>query len=332
VALLAESADHLLNGRALPPLPAGISERPAPLSGGGIWKRALHGYLPKAGRQFVKRFIRRNDWCIGYRRRTEPARFPEGLDLCPKTFLLLSPSSSRFYADPFLFEQDGDTFLFFEDYDYTIGRAHISYVTLGPNGPSEPAVALARPYHLSYPFIFVHEGRILMVPETSSNRSIELYEAMAFPGAWRLRSVLVPNIDAADVTLHRRDGRWWMFVTGVEHDSSSWDTVSVFWAEALEGSWHPHPMNPVKYDVASARPAGALIEADGRLLRPTQDCSNGYGSALTWCEVVELTETGFAERLIARQACPPGSGYYGLHTYNRTVSFETVDFKRSRRR
>jgi hypothetical protein len=89
-------------------------------------------------------------------------------------------------------------------------------------------------------------------------------------------------------------------------------------------------MNPVKNDVASARPAGALIEIDGRLLRPVQDCSQSYGSSLAWCEVVELTETGFAEIVVARQACPAGSRYCGLHTYNRTASFETIDLKRSR--
>jgi hypothetical protein len=297
-----------------------------------MWEQAIHGYLPKIGRQFVKPFIRFGDWCIGYRRRTVPSRFPEELDLSPKSFLLLSSPGSRFYADPFLFEHGGDTFLFFEDYDYAAGRAHISYVTLGPNGPSEPVAVLVRPYHLSYPFVFAHEGRILMIPETSGNRSIELYEATSFPGTWQLRSVLVPNIVAFDVTVHRRGGRWWMFATVVEHDSSSWDTVSVYWANTLEGPWHPHPMNPVKSDVAAARPAGALIDADGRLLRPTQDCSSDYGSALSWCEVVELSETSFAERLIARQACPPESGYYGLHTYSRTASYESVDFKRWRRR
>ena len=221
-------------------------------------------------------------------------------------------------------------FLFFEDYDYATGKAHISYVTLGSNGPSEPAVALARPYHLSYPLVFAHEGRILMIPETSGNRSIELYEATAFPGGWQLRSVLVPNVNASDATVFRRDGRWWMFAAVVEHDSSSWDTASVFWADAVEGPWHSHPMNPVKYDVFSSRPAGALIETGGRLFRPTQDCSNGYGSALTWCEVMELSETGFSERLIAHQSCPAGSGCSGPHSYSRNAAYEAVDFKRSR--
>jgi hypothetical protein len=204
-------------------------------------------------------------------------------------------------------------------------------VTLGAHGASPPALALKRPYHLSYPYVFAHDGRVLMIPETANNRTIELYEAKAFPQSWSLCSVLASNVIACDVT--QRDKRWWMFGTVIEpDDTSSGDTVSVLWADALEGPWYPHPMNPVKYDAAASRPAGALIESDGRLLRPTQDCSKGYGSALTWCDVMELTEADFAERLIARQACPAASGYHGLHTYNRTASFETVGFARSRLR
>ena len=330
VALLLEATAHLLNCRPLPALPAALLQPPVPLSGGDLWRQVRYGYLPKVGRQLVKRFTR-EDWCIGYRRLTDKSGFPEQLDLDPETFALLPSPSSHYYADPFLFEHDDDTFLFFEDYDYALGRAHISCVTLDAAGPSKPAVALMRPYHLSFPFVFAHAGRILMIPETFDCRRIELYEATSFPTTWRLRAILLEDIHAADVTLRRHNGRWWMFVTVVEHISSSWDTVSVFWADALEGPWHAHPMNPVKNDVASARPAGALIEIDGRLLRPVQDCSQSYGSSLAWCEVVELTETGFAEIVVARQACPAGSRYCGLHTYNRTASFETIDLKRSRR-
>lgn len=331
VALLTEATAHLLNGKPLPTLPDGIEEQRAPPAGSGLWKQAVNGYLPKAGRQFIKPFMRREDWCLGYRRRMEPARFPDKLDLRPETFTLLPSPPSRCYADPFLFEKDGKTFLFFEEHDYTTGKAHICFVTLGAGGASKPVVALKRPYHLSYPFIFEHEGRVLMIPETSGNRTIELYEATTFPQAWSLRSVLVPHIDAADATVCQKDGRWWMFATVVAHGGSSWDSVSIFWADMLEGPWHSHAMNPVKYDVTSARPAGALIEHEGRL-RPVQDCSNGYGSALAWCEIVKLIEADFAERVVARQSCPAGSGYYGLHTYNRSTWFETVDFKRSRRR
>jgi hypothetical protein len=332
VPLLVDAIAHILGSRPLPTLTEEIDSQIAAASGKDVLRQTVHGYLPKIARQFLKPLLRRNDWCIGYRRR-EPEDFPIDLDLRPETFTLLSSPPSRFYADPFLFEKDETTFLFFEDYDYAVGTAHISYVTLGTHEASAPTLALERPYHLSYPYVFAHDRRILMIPETAYNRTIELYEAKSFPNEWRLCSVLATNILALDATVCWREGRWWMFATVMlEHDNSSSDTLSIFWADAVEGPWHRHHLNPVKYDVRSSRPAGTLIESEGRLLRPAQDCSKGYGSALTWCEVVALSETSFAERLIARQACPAGSRYCGLHTYNRTATFEVADFARTNRR
>ena len=70
VALLLEATAHLLNCRPLPALPAALLHPPVSLSGGDLWRQVRYGYLPKVGRQLVKRFTR-EDWCIGYRRLTD---------------------------------------------------------------------------------------------------------------------------------------------------------------------------------------------------------------------------------------------------------------------
>jgi hypothetical protein len=56
VALLLEATAHLLNCRPLPALPAALLQPPVPLSGGDLWRQVRYGYLPKVGRQLVKRF------------------------------------------------------------------------------------------------------------------------------------------------------------------------------------------------------------------------------------------------------------------------------------
>jgi hypothetical protein len=157
-----------------------------------------------------------------------------------------------------------------------------------------------------------------------------LYEAEVFPDRWRLRAVLMQDIEAADTTLHldRRTGVWWMFAAVTEHGSSSHDTLSLFHSDRLEGPWQPHPMNPVKLDPLSSRPAGPLVEWEGRLFRPAQDCTASYGSGLVWCEILTLSPEAFEERVVTRHAAPPG--YTGLHTYGRGSGFEVVDFKRRR--
>lgn len=329
ITLLRGAADNLITGRPLPepePLPP-LAQSP---SGLGYWaSRLLRAGLPKLGRGLGKPF-RRQDWCIGYRP-VEPEASPADLLLDPASFQMLESSRSSFYADPFVFRHDGVTALFFEDYDYRAQRGCISYVVLGEDGSrGEPVQALSRPYHLSYPFLFSHCGAAMMIPETSANGTIELYEAQAFPDQWRLRSVLIDNIEAADTTLHFDDatGIWWMFAAVTEFGSSSHDTLSIFFADRLEGPWRPHAANPVKFDPASSRPAGPLVRWNGRLFRPAQDCTRGYGDGLVWCEIHDLTPEVFHEEVVARQR--PYRGFAGLHTYGRAAGFEVVDFKRNR--
>ena len=46
---------------------------------------------------------------------------------------MLAPKD-RFYADPFLIEKDGKTFIFLEDLRYSEGRAFVSCCELGADG------------------------------------------------------------------------------------------------------------------------------------------------------------------------------------------------------
>ncbi|NJO53430.1 MAG: hypothetical protein HC829_00100 [Bacteroidales bacterium] len=317
------------------PLPAAIQAPPKARGEFGsrtAVRQVFRAYAPLIWNKLTAPVVRRDDWCIGLR--AAPAgSAPPDLDLSPASFKLIESPPDRFFADPILIRHDGCTALFFEDYDYTTRRGRISYVTVSDSGDhGEPAVALSRPCHLSYPFMFDHEGAALMVPETSTNRTVELYEATAFPDGWRLRAVLMDDIEASDATLHfdAGAGLWWMFATVTAFGSLAHDTLSLFFSGRLNGPWRAHPMNPVKCDRSSSRPAGPLVSANGRLLRPAQDCTNGYGSALAWCEIKELTPTTFREEIVARQS--PQAPFFGLHTYSRCGGFETVDFKRNRLR
>ncbi len=73
-----------------------------------------------------------------------------------------------------------------------------------------------RPYHLSYPFVFEHEGSVYMIPETMGSRRIELYKAKAFPFDWELVHVLKEDIDAVDTTLWIQDGIYYFFTNVAE--------------------------------------------------------------------------------------------------------------------
>ena len=260
-------------------------------------------------------------WCICIRRRTPEKAFDD-----PSGYTLMASAKDRFYADPFLFEQEGKTFLFFEDFRYDEGRAVISVCELDADGrPGVSVEVLRRPYHLSYPFLFEDGGEIYMIPETKGNRAIELYRAVQFPTVWAQEANLISDIAAVDTTLQRLDGRLWMFTSVSNGAYSNSDEVSIYSSETLKGTWKPHPQNPVISDVQGARPAGMLFYEAGHLIRPSQDCGAAYGYALVFSEIVTLTETHYKEQVIGRITPDLIPHAISNHTYNRTDRFEVVD-------
>ena len=103
------------------------------------------------------------------------------------------------------------------------------------------------------------------------------------------------------------------------------DTLSLFMAPDLLGPWTAHPANPVLIDRASARPAGNMMSEGGRLWRPVQDCTQGYGAALGLAEVTRLDEHAFEQAV--HTVLRPGPSWPGrrLHTLNRAGRLECID-------
>jgi hypothetical protein len=260
-------------------------------------------------------------WFIAIRKRSPDRSFDNA-----SKYHIVRPTMDRFYADPFLVKRDGTNHLFFEDYRFTEGRALISCAEVGAEGTlSEPVEALRRPYHLSYPFLFEHDGYMYMIPETRQNRTVELYREDKFPTSWSLVAILLKDIFAVDATIHQADGKFWMFVGLSNGKYSSCDELGIFHAESLLGPWNPHRSNPVISDVRRARPAGALFYQDGKLIRPSQDCAKAYGYALYFSEVIVLNEMEYREIPLGRISPEWTRDNLGTHTYSRTDDFEVID-------
>lgn len=269
---------------------------------------------------------RAEHWVLGIRNRRHTGTRPfADLD----GFRVIAPPEDRFYADPFLFDKDGKTYLFFEDYPYAGRKGLISATTLSPDGACEyrPEVVLERPYHLSYPFLFDWQGVTYMMPETGDNGTVELYRAADFPRGWALDRVLLKEGNARDATLLEHNGKWWMFVTFAVPGGPSSDEVSLYCADSPLGPWTAHPRNPIVSDVRSARPAGHIMHHGGELIRPGQDSSYCYGYAITLNRIERLTETEYKETPIGRVEPTWSPGLAGTHTVNMNDRFEVIDGK-----
>ncbi|NEU58099.1 hypothetical protein [Halorussus sp. MSC15.2] len=206
-----------------------------------------------------------------------------------------SPTDTEFVADPFPAAIDGDTFVFFEKYSYEDDSGNISYLNYDDPDPTV-GTALDRPYHLSYPYLFRHEGDLYATPEMHEANEIALYRVES-PDEWERERTLIPDVAGVDPTPVRHDGRWWLFFT--KRDDMVNTNLYLWHAPELTGPWRPHANNPVKTDVRAARPAGTPWVTDGDLYRPTQDCAEWYGHRIVVNRVTELTPTAFSEEAVA---------------------------------
>lgn len=283
-------------------------------------RATLAAFIPrmiarKALNLMMKPFRRREHWQVALRQGTQP-------------FQVVPDDGDRFYADPFLCRANGRTFLFIEEYPYADRRGVISAAEIVDGRlAAEPVAVLKRPYHLSYPFVFEHGGDYWMIPETGENRSVELYRATEFPWKWTLSKTLMEGAVFSDATILFHNGLWWLFVSVDWFGSATQDELSIFYSETLQGEWKPHSANPVKSDGRFSRPAGRIIQQNGRLFRPAQDCDRTYGGGIVWFEITELTPTAFSERKMAEWDGRVELSMDGLHSFDQLGALQTIDFK-----
>ncbi|MFM5885568.1 MAG: hypothetical protein ACKOQ3_09650 [Novosphingobium sp.] len=230
--------------------------------------------------------------------------------------------TNSYFADPFLWDHEGETFCFFEEYDYRTAKGHISAGRLVEGELLDVRPVLQTGYHLSFPFLFEHGGELYMLPETSEVRRLEVWRCVDFPDRWERHATALDGVSASDSTLNLIDGTWWLF-TNLSRDPfiDMNSELHVFRVDgpALE-TIEAHAFNPVVMDANRARNAGRILDIDGKLYRPAQENSHGrYGYGLRLMEIRSLSLDEYDEveaRAIAPDFEPGITGCHHLDVRN----------------
>ncbi len=231
-------------------------------------------------------------------------------------------------ADPFGLATDDGVTILFEDLDFRVGKGSISSTVVPATGAESPAdLARTLAVHLAYPYLFVHEGRIYCIPDSSAQCEVNLFRAIEFPSQWEKAATLIADYPAADSTVFHWGDYWWLFC-GEWGDKPN-AKLRGWYSSNLFGQWKRHALDPLKEDVRSSRSAGTPFVVDGVLYRPAQDCSETYGGAITINRVLELSPTEFREEPV-RSLRPAKQGPYpaGCHTLSAAGSVTLIDGKR----
>ena len=284
-------------------------------------------FAQKLGRKLGERLYFRQ-WFLLY-------DMAEDMPPLPARFRHLRPPKDRCWADPFAVARGDKYFLFIEELIFARGRGHISVIEMHRDGSFlDPVPIIETAYHLSYPFVFEFEGTLYLIPESGGNRTIDIYRCTSFPYKWEYHRTLMRNLRAVDATLLQWGTRWWMFVNQAETDgASTWDELFLYYSDSpLSDHWIPHRRNPVVSDTRSARPAGHLFSRDGRLYRPSQNCSGHYGYGFNICEIKELSEFEYREQVVAKVEPNWNRNIISTHTLNYAAGLTIIDGQLRRRR
>jgi hypothetical protein len=316
-------SEHVLR-RAGPRLPSSEPSIRAPSPTTGEMVRLL---APRVGRAFVNRIRAEhgidNPYRIGLRRAAPPLGSTQQATTLGN--FRWHGALGHAWADPFLCRRDGTTFLFFEDFDFERGYATISRAEVRSDCSLGAMTTCLDPgYHLSFPFVFEHEGDMFMLPESLANGTVTLYRARRFPDEWVEEKVLFRG-NAVDTNFWQDGPRFYFFTTLHDRDDRGAKTL-LFLADSLIGEWRLHPANPVSSDVREARNAGAIFRRGAHLFRPSQNGGPAYGFGLNLREIVTLSEDRFEERAwcsVDPSALPFPA--IGVHTYNSCGDVEAID-------
>lgn len=142
-----------------------------------------------------------------------------------------------------------------------------------------------------YPYVVVLQGDVHMLRTVRSENTTDLYRVNASNDGTEPVSTLL-NEALYSPTLFEHNGRWWLMGTLRPQVDAA---LYIYHASHPSGPFAPHMLNPVKCDIAGARPAGTPFVDEGLLWRPALDLSDPGSPAVVIHRVDALSPDLFAE-------------------------------------
>jgi hypothetical protein len=273
---------------------------------------------------FLKRLLSKafgHEWALAYRSK----RNGEILYAERQCFTLINNSLRYWCADPFLAEEAGKTYIFFEAYDRLKRKGVIGYRKIDGDQTGKLNIVIEEPFHMSYPYIYKEDGSWFMIPETKDINRIVRYRAINFPGLWERDKVLADNIPAVDSTVFScKDGCMELFTYLYE----SFNKGELQLLQITEEN------KCIRYRYADLdgkkRPAGKCCRIGSYCFRPSQFCTKSYGEAIIFNKIQCLDSDSYEETESRRITTAEISldrflSITGTHTYNSSENWEAID-------
>ena len=266
--------------------------------------------------QKIRNAVTGGDWFVAYRSENDGKWRPAGAP------------ENQWCADPFIFEDHGEHYIFVEQYLKEKDKGCIGYFQFEDGKPVNKGIIIENSYHMSYPDVFRYGNEYYMIPESSANNTVDLYRADRFPDRWEKAGTLISGKKYVDSTVFRDGDQWYL----ISYTMTGGYELHVFSLDVEKRE--VTLLSRKRYDQNTGRPGGRLFEENGRLMRPAQDCSRKYGEALIICQVDALNQDGeYLEhevRRIRAEDLKMDNGPERLHQLTRDGMYSAADVYKER--
>lgn len=235
----------------------------------------------------------------------------------------------EFWADPFLFRYQEETYVFFENYSYTSKLGKISCGRVEGHNLVEVVDVLDLDYHLSFPNVFEENGDIFLMPESNENKRLEIYKCIEFPHLWELYTTAFEGEQVADASFYTDSSdQKWLFVNKKVAPTTPFDSELFIYKIDSYKLQHlqPHQQNPVLINAKTARNAGAIFEYANDFYRPSQANIEGvYGRGLNLNKINTLTLEEYSEETIVTVMPNFKKGLKSIHHLHQIDGLFVID-------
>jgi len=238
---------------------------------------------------FFYRFKAGNEWKIGTIRTVNPLQINKDSIITIDFSINQVRPEVRFMADPFVVEENGTYYIFYEYFPSKMNSTWADIAVLKSEDLTNweyLGIVLDEDFHLSYPQIFKINGNWYMIPETSGANEIRLYATDNFPYNWKLKKTLVKDRIVVDATLIVKNDIFYLLA----HEN---EKMVLFYSDNIEENWQEHPQSPLREQ--DTRPGGNPVVLNEKITYFIQDHTHGYGTGLISYEIDSISPTFFAD-------------------------------------
>ena len=247
-------------------------------------------------------------------------------------FSVVENTDEYWFADPLLFSDGGNTWLFVEAFNRRAGKGEIGVFDIVDGKAENFKVIIDTPTHMSYPFVFKHCGEYFMIPETGAAHHIALYKAKNFPYEWEMDTVLMDKVVYRDHTVTQEEDGTFALLSYKQEGTNRFNMKNTFTVFKLDMDRRTLTEESEFLDKKqSNRPAGPCFKVNGKEYRVSQKCNRAYGEAMFVYEIDSDRQYCNDKKVCLFDGncikLDKGGKVVLTHTYSQAGGYEVVDYR-----